>query len=120
MTFANAELYMDTASETKLEDWGVFFIGNRGSLQVNRQGWAVRPVVPHVIRKQGPPPPPTAGGVTLGAGGAAIAPGAAGAPGGGPGAAGPGAGGPGAGGPGGPGGGRGRGGNANLPPIEAK
>jgi hypothetical protein len=83
MTFANAEVYMDPASENKLENWGVFFIGNRGSLQVNRQGWAVRPVVPHVIRKQGPPPPPTAGGVTLGAGGTAIAPaGGAGAPGG--------------------------------------
>ena len=55
----------------------MFFVGNRGSLQVNRQGYAVRPVVPHVIRKQGPPPPPTAGGVTLGAGGTAIAPGGA-------------------------------------------
>jgi predicted dehydrogenase len=83
MTFANAEVYMDPASENKLENWGVFFIGSRGSLQVNRQGWAVRPVVPHVIRKQGAPPPPTAGGVTLGAGGTAIAPGAPGAPGGG-------------------------------------
>jgi predicted dehydrogenase len=82
MTFANAEIYMDPAAENKLENWGVFFIGNRGSLQVNRQGWAVRPVVAHVIRKQGPPPPPTAGGVTLGVGGTAIAPGAgaAGAP----------------------------------------
>jgi hypothetical protein len=78
MTFANAEIYMDPAAENKLENWGVFFIGSRGSLQVNRQGWAVRPVVPHVIRKQGPPPPPTAGGVTLGAGGTAIAPGASG------------------------------------------
>ena len=82
MTFANAEVYMDPAAENKLENWGVFFIGSRGSLQVNRQGWAVRPVVPHVIRKQGAPPPPTAGGVTLGAGGTAIAPGAQGAPGG--------------------------------------
>jgi hypothetical protein len=94
-----------------IENWGVFFVGNRGSLQVNRQGWAVRPVVPHVIRKQGPPPPPTAGGVTLGAGGTAIAPGAAGAPA--PGGA-PGTGGGGRGGRG------GRGGNANLPPIEAQ
>jgi predicted dehydrogenase len=108
MTFANGEVYMADG----IENWGVFFVGNRGSLQVNRQGWAVRPVVPHIIRKQGPPPPPTAGGVTLGAGGAAIAPGAAGAP-------------P-AGGPGGPGmgrgggGGRGGGANANLPPVEAK
>jgi len=83
-----------------IENWGVFFIGNRGSLQVNRQGYAVRPVVPHIIRKQGPPPPPTAGGATLGAGGAAIAPG--GAPGGAP--------------------GRGRGGPVGnqQPPIEAK
>jgi hypothetical protein len=63
-----------------------------------RQGYAVRPVVPHVIRKQGPPPPPTAGGVTLGAGGAVIAPGAA---------------------PGGRGGGGG-GGRGTQPPIEAK
>ncbi len=108
MTFANGEVYMADG----IENWGVFFVGNRGSLQVNRQGWAVRPVVPHVIRKQGPPPPPTAGGVTLGAGGTAIAPGAAGAPG---------PGGAGGGGRGGGGrGGGGRGGNANLPPIEAK
>src|SRR5258708_35381474 len=85
-----------------IENWGVFFIGNRGSLQVNRQGYAVRPVVPHVIRKQGPPPPPTAGGVTLGAGGTAIASGAA-----------PGAG---AGGRGGPG----SGGRGKPPPIDAK
>ena len=106
MTFANAEVYMDPAQENKIENWGVFFIGTRGSLQVNRQGWAVRPVVPHVIRKQGPPPPPTAGGVTLGAGGTTIAPGAAGA------------GQPGGGG-GGRGGGRGgRGGGGT--PVEAK
>ena len=72
MTFANAEVYRSD----EIENWGVFFIGNRGSLQVNRQGYAVRPVVPHVIRKQGPPPPPTAGGATLGAGGTAIASGA--------------------------------------------
>jgi len=96
MTFANGEVYMGDG----IENWGVFFIGNRGSLQVNRQGYAVRPVVPHVIRKQGPPPPPTAGGVTLGAGGTAIAPGAA-APG------------TGRGGPGGRGGG-------GQPPIDAK
>jgi hypothetical protein len=75
----------------------VFFIGNRGSLQVNRQGYAVRPVVPHVVRKQGPPPSPTAGGVTRGAGGTAIASGAAGA-----------------------GGGRGGGRGNQLPPIDAK
>jgi predicted dehydrogenase len=112
MTFANAEVYMDPATENKLENWGVFFIGARGSLQVNRQGWAVRPVVPHVIRKQGAPPPPTAGGATLGAGGAAIAPG--GAPAGAPGAQGA----PG-GGRGGRGGGGGRGGN-NAAPVEAK
>src|SRR3954451_6339609 len=108
MSFANGEVYMTDG----IENWGVFFVGNRGSLQVNRQGWAVRPVVQHVIRKQGPPPPPTAGGVTLGAGGTAIAPGAA------PGAAGA-PGNPG-GGPGGGGGRGGRGPNANLPPIEAK
>jgi predicted dehydrogenase len=95
MTFANGEVYMGDG----IENWGVFFVGNRGSLQVNRQGYAVRPILPHVIRKQGPPPPPTAGGVTLGAGGTAIAPG--GAPG--------------------QGGGRGGGGRGNQPPpIDAK
>jgi predicted dehydrogenase len=90
MTFANGEVYMDPAKENPIENWGVYFIGNRGSLQVNRQGYAVRGIIPHVIRKQGPPPPPTAGGVTLGAGGTQIAPGAApgGAPGAGAGAAG--------------------------------
>ena len=101
MTFANGEVYR----ADEIEGWGVFFIGNRGSLQVNRMGWAVRPVVPRTQRKQGPPPPPTAGGVTLGAGGTAIAPGAPG-------------------GPGGPGGGRGgRGGgrgNDDRPPVELK
>lgn len=111
MTFANAEIYMDPAQENKIENWGVFFIGTRGSLQVNRQGWAVRPVVPHVIRKQGPTPPPTAGGATLGAGGTAIAPGA-------PGAGQPGA--PGAPGMGGGRGGRGGGRGGNQPPVDAK
>jgi predicted dehydrogenase len=95
MTFANGEVYMPDG----IENWGVFFIGNRGSLQVDRQGWAVRPVVPHVVNKVGPPPPPTAGGVTLGAGGTNIAPGG--------------------GGRGGSGRGGGRGGN-NGPPLEAK
>jgi predicted dehydrogenase len=99
MTFANGEVY----NPEGIENWGVFFIGNRGSLQVNRQGWAVRPVVGHIVRKQGPPPPPTAGGVSLGAGGAAIAPGGA----------------PGGGAPGG-GGGRGGGRGGNQPPIDAK
>ena len=94
MTFANGEAY----TENPIENWGVFFIGNRASLQVNRQGYAVRPVVAPVRNKVGPPPPPTAGGVTLGAGGTAIAPG----------------------GPGGPGGGRGGGRGGNLPPVEAK
>jgi predicted dehydrogenase len=72
LTFANAEVYMDPAKENPIENWGVFFVGNRGSLQVNRQGYAVRGIVPHVRNKVGPPPPPTAGGVTLGAGGSAI------------------------------------------------
>jgi predicted dehydrogenase len=95
MTFANGEVYEPEG----IENWGVFFIGNRGSLQVNRQGYAVRPVVPHLLRKQGPPPPPTAGGVTLGSGGTAIASGNA---------------------PGGGLGGRGGGPGNNLPPIEGK
>ena len=71
VTFANGEAY----TSNELENWGVFFIGNRASLQINRQGWAVRSVVAPVRNKQGVPPPPTAGGVTLGAGGVAIAPG---------------------------------------------
>lgn len=105
MTFANGEVYMDPAKENPIENWGVYFVGNRGSLQVNRQGYIVRPIIPHVIRKQGPPPPPTAGGATLGAGGTAIAPGSGG--------------GRGPGGPGGRGGG-GRGGRGSQPPIEGK
>ena len=71
MTFANGEAYTDNP----IENWGVFFVGNRASLQINRQGYAVRPVVAPVRNKVGPPPPPTAGGVTLGAGGSTIAPG---------------------------------------------
>lgn len=102
MTFANGEVYMDPEKENPIENWGVYFIGNRGSLQVNRQGYVVRGIVPHVIRKQGAPPPPTAGGVTLGAGGTQIAPG-----------------GPGGGRQGGFGGGRGGGANAG-PALEPK
>jgi predicted dehydrogenase len=58
MTFANAEVYMPEG----IENWGVFFVGTRGSLQVNRQGYAVRPIVPHIVRKQGAPPPPSGSG----------------------------------------------------------
>jgi predicted dehydrogenase len=58
MTFANGEVY----SADGIENWGVFFVGSRGSLQVNRQGYAVRPIIPHVVRKQGPPPPPSGSG----------------------------------------------------------
>jgi predicted dehydrogenase len=90
MTFTNGEVFRGD----EIENWGVFFVGSRGSLQVNRQGWAVRPVVPHVVNKVGPPPPPTAGGVTLGTGGTAIAPGS--------------------------GGGRGAGGRDASPALEAK
>jgi predicted dehydrogenase len=99
MTFANGEV---ARAQDDIEGWGVFFVGNRGSLQVNRMGWAVRPNVPRTQRKQGAPPPPTAGGMTLGSGAPAQPP-AQGAPGAG----------------GGRGGGRGRGGaGANLPPLE--
>ena len=63
LTFANAEVYMPEG----IENWGVFFVGTRGSLQVNRQGYAVRPIVPHVVRKQGPPPPPSGSGSSRGA-----------------------------------------------------
>ena len=51
MTFANGEVLRP--SEHDIEGWGVFFVGNRGSLQVNRMGYAIRPVVPRTIRKQG-------------------------------------------------------------------
>ena len=35
MTFANGEVYMAPDAENKIENWGVYFVGNRGSLQVN-------------------------------------------------------------------------------------
>ena len=57
MTFANGQAYTDNP----IENWGVFFIGNRASLQVNRQGYAMRPVVAPVRNKVGPPPPPDSG-----------------------------------------------------------
>ena len=79
MTFANAV----PATGDGIEAWGNYFIGSRGWMHVNRQGWQISPQVAPLIRKQGPPPPPTAGGVTLGAGGASIAPGASGGGGGG-------------------------------------
>jgi predicted dehydrogenase len=107
MTFANGEV---PRAQEDLEGWGVFFVGpQRGSLQVNRMGWALRPTVPRTIRKQGAPPPPTAGGMTLGGGAPAAQPGAPGGPGGRGAAGGRGA--------GGRGGGRG---GADLPPIEYK
>ncbi len=74
MTFANAV----PATGDGIEAWGNYFIGSRGWMHVNRQGWQISPQVAPVIRKQGPPPAPTAGGVTLGAGGVSIAPGASG------------------------------------------
>ena len=81
MTFANGEV---PRTQEDLEGWGVFFVSpGRGSLQVNRMGWIVRPNVGRTIRKQGPPPPPTAGGMSLT--GAAAPGGAPGGPGGGPG-----------------------------------
>jgi predicted dehydrogenase len=99
MTFANAV----PATSDGIEAWGNYFIGSRGWMHVNRQGYQINPQTAPVIRKQGAPPPPTAGGVTLGAGGVAIAPGAAGG---------------GRGGRGGGGGGRGPGGVAAAPPVE--
>ena len=67
MTFANGEaLHRRTRSRTG----ACSSSATAASLQVNRQGYAVRPVVAPVRNKVGPPPPPTAGGVTLGAGGA--------------------------------------------------
>jgi predicted dehydrogenase len=68
MTFANAV----PATADGIEAWGNYFIGSRGWLHVNRQGWQVGPQVAPVVNKVGPPPPPTAGGVTLGAGGTAM------------------------------------------------
>jgi predicted dehydrogenase len=67
MTFANGEV---ARAQDDIEGWGNFFIGNRGSLQVNRMGWAVRPTVPRTARKQGPAPPPGASGAGRGRGGA--------------------------------------------------
>ena len=55
VTFANGEV---PRAQDDLEGWGVFFVSpQRGTLQVNRMGWAVRPPVARTIRKQGPPPP---------------------------------------------------------------
>ncbi len=63
MTFANGEV---ARAQDDVEGWGVFFVSpDRGTLQVNRMGWAVRPRVPRTQRKQGPPPPPGASGNTL-------------------------------------------------------
>ena len=100
MTFANGVMARPAGSD--IEGWGVFFVSGRGSLQVNRMGYALRPAVPTTVRKAGLPPPPTAGNVNLGAG---PAPAAA------PAAAGPG-------GPGGPGAGRG-GGRGGGPAVDA-
>jgi hypothetical protein len=97
MTFANGVMARPAGSD--IEGWGVFFVSGRGSLQVNRMGYALRPAVPTTQRKQGTPPPPTAGNVNLGAGPAPAAPAAAG-----PGAPGAGRGGRGGGAPAGPGG----------------
>jgi predicted dehydrogenase len=99
MTFANAV----PATADGIEAWGNYFIGSRGWMHVNRQGWQIGPQLQPVQRKQGPPPPPTAGGVTLGAGGVSIAPGGSGA-----------------GGRGGRGGGGGRGGAGGGDAVEAK
>jgi predicted dehydrogenase len=62
MTFANGEV---PRPQDDIEGWGTFFIGNNGSLQVNRMGYALRPPVPRTIRKQPPQPPPTAGNLPL-------------------------------------------------------
>ena len=62
MTFSNAEAFRTD----EIESWGVFFIGTRGSLQINRQGWAIRPVATHVNNKVPPPLSPTLGGVAVG------------------------------------------------------
>ena len=67
MTFANGEAYTD---ESTIENWGVFFIGNRGVAAGESSGLcgpAGRRRTRFATRS--PPPPPTAGGVTLGAGG---------------------------------------------------
>ena len=62
MTFANGEV---ARAQDDIEGWGVFFVGNRGSLQVNRMGWAVRPNVPRTGASRGRRR--RHGGVTLGA-----------------------------------------------------
>ena len=105
LTFQNSVVARPNFADEKapdIEGWGVYFIGQRGSLQVNRMGYALRPNVPATPNRVGPPPPPTAGNASAGSAPAAPAGGAPGAPG--------------------QGGGRrgGAGGGAALPPIELK
>ena len=86
VTFQNGVMARPNFNDPKapdIEGWGVFFIGQRGSLQVNRMGYAVRPNVPTTNNRVGPPPPPTAGNATAGATPPAATPPGAGAPGGG-------------------------------------
>ncbi len=64
VTFENSEI---ARPPSDIEGWGVFFVSGRGTLQVNRMGYAVRPPVPKTRNKVGPEPPPGAGNVKLGA-----------------------------------------------------
>jgi hypothetical protein len=74
MTFANGEVYMAADAENKIENWGVFFIGNRGSLQVKPPGYASFRRAACDFASRGPPPPPTAGGARSAPAATAIAP----------------------------------------------
>src|SRR3954469_24268765 len=97
MTFDNSEI---PRPQDDIEGWGVYFVSGRGTLQVNRMGYALRPAVPKTQNKQGVAPPPGAGNVQ----GVAGAPAAGAAPGGAPGGGGR--------------GGRGGGGDTKPPPRQ--
>jgi hypothetical protein len=50
VTFENSEI---PRPQDDIEGWGVYFLGQNGSLQVNRMGYAVRPYVAKTPKKQG-------------------------------------------------------------------
>jgi predicted dehydrogenase len=66
VTFENSEIprpKFDDAKSPDIEGWGVYFMGENGTLQVNRMGYAVRPYVGKTTRRQGPAVAATAGNV---------------------------------------------------------
>jgi predicted dehydrogenase len=57
VTFANGVVARPNFADEKtpdIEGWGVYFVGPRGSLQVNRMGYAVRPTVSTTFRRVQP------------------------------------------------------------------